>query len=203
MKITKETFARLLRITEVLPHYFVGSNADLPIVGGSILSHDHYQAGRHEFPMAKAPIEKLIKLEDYPQVIAGVVKWPMSVIRLQSTEKNLLIEAANSVLEKWKAYSDETVSIRAFSADGTPHHTITPIARRRDNYFELDLVLRDNNVSEEHPDGIFHPHKDVQHIKKGEHWVDRSNGACCFTTSFETRTSRSRAFLIRRRKPDG
>ncbi|HBL2599689.1 TPA: UDP-glucose--hexose-1-phosphate uridylyltransferase [Enterococcus faecium] len=166
MKITKETFARLLRITEVLPHYFVGSNADLPIVGGSILSHDHYQAGRHEFPMAKAPIEKLIKLEDYPQVIAGVVKWPMSVIRLQSTEKNLLIEAANSVLEKWKAYSDETVSIRAFSADGTPHHTITPIARRRDNYFELDLVLRDNNVSEEHPDGIFHPHKDVQHIKK-------------------------------------
>ncbi|HDL2462624.1 TPA: UDP-glucose--hexose-1-phosphate uridylyltransferase, partial [Enterococcus faecium] len=99
MKITKETFARLLRITEVLPHYFVGSNADLPIVGGSILSHDHYQAGRHEFPMAKAPIEKLIKLADYPQVIAGVVKWPMSVIRLQSTEKKLLIEAANSVLE--------------------------------------------------------------------------------------------------------
>ena len=166
MKISKETFVRLLRITEVLPHYFVGSNADLPIVGGSILSHDHYQAGRHEFPMAKAPIEKLIKLADYPQVIAGVVKWPMSVIRLQSTDKELLIEAANSVLEKWKGYSDETVEIRAFSADGTPHHTITPIARRRDNYFELDLVLRDNNVSDEHPDGIFHPHKDVQHIKK-------------------------------------
>lgn len=166
MKISKETFVRLLRITEVLPHYFVGSNADLPIVGGSILSHDHYQAGRHEFPMAKAPIEKLIKLADYPQVIAGVVKWPMSVIRLQSTDKELLIEAANSVLEKWKEYSDETVEIRAFSADGTPHHTITPIARRRDNYFELDLVLRDNNVSDEHPDGIFHPHKDVQHIKK-------------------------------------
>ncbi len=166
MKITKETFARLLRITEVLPHYFVGSNADLPIVGGSILSHDHYQAGRHEFPMAKAPIEKLIKLSDYPQVIAGLVKWPMSVIRLQSPDKELLIEAADTVLEKWRQYSDESVSIRAFSTDGTPHHTITPIARKRDDYFELDLVLRDNNVSEEHPDGIFHPHRDIQHIKK-------------------------------------
>ncbi|EPH95162.1 UTP--hexose-1-phosphate uridylyltransferase [Enterococcus faecalis 13-SD-W-01] len=166
MKINKETFQRLLRITEVLPHYFVGSNADLPIVGGSILSHDHYQAGRHEFPMAKAPIERLFKLNDYPLVNAGVVKWPMSVIRLQSPDKELLTEAANSVLEKWQNYSDDTVEVRAFSEDGTPHHTITPIARHREGYFELDLVLRDNNTSEEHPDGIFHPHRDVQHIKK-------------------------------------
>lgn len=166
MKITKETFSRLLKITEVLPHYFVGSNADLPIVGGSILSHDHYQAGRHEFPMAKAPIERLIKLSDYPQVIAGVVKWPMSVIRLQATGKEILVEAANSILEKWQQYSDPAVAVTAFSKDGTPHHTITPIARKRENYFELDLVLRDNNVSDEYPEGIFHPHRDIQHIKK-------------------------------------
>lgn len=155
MKITRETFSRLLKITEVLPHYFVGSNADLPIVGGSILSHDHYQAGRHEFPMAKAPIERLFKLSDYPQVIAGIVKWPMSVIRLQATDKELLVEVANSVLKKWQNYSDKSVNISAFSADGTSHHTITPIARKRENYFELDLVLRDNNVSSEHPEGIF------------------------------------------------
>ncbi|EOH87573.1 UDP-glucose--hexose-1-phosphate uridylyltransferase [Enterococcus villorum] len=166
MKITKETFARLLKITEVLPHYFVGSNADLPIVGGSILSHDHYQAGRHEFPMAKAPIERLIKLSDYPQVIAGILKWPVSVIRLQATDKDLLIAAATSVLDKWKNYSDPTVDVLAYSADGTSHHTITPIARKKENYFELDLVLRDNNVSKEHPEGIFHPHRDIQHIKK-------------------------------------
>lgn len=166
MRITKEAFARLLKITEVLPHYFVGSNADLPIVGGSILSHDHYQAGRHEFPMAKAPIEKLIKLSDYPQVIAGIVKWPMSVIRLQATDRHVLVEAATSVLGKWKNYSDPAVEVNAFSPDGTPHHTITPIARKRDNYYELDLVLRDNNTSEEHPEGIFHPHRDIQHIKK-------------------------------------
>ena len=138
MKLTKETFSRLLKITEVLPHYFVGSNADLPIVGGSILSHDHYQAGRHEFPMAKAPIERLIKLSDYPQVIAGVVKWPMSVIRLQATGKEILVEAANSILEKWQQYSDPAVAVTAFSKDGTPHHTITPIARKRENYFELE-----------------------------------------------------------------
>lgn len=166
MQINQDTFRRLLRITEVLPHYFVGSNADLPIVGGSILSHDHYQAGRHEFPMAKAPMERLIKLTDYPQVIAGIVKWPMSVIRLQSPDKELLVDAATTILEKWQGYSDASVEVLAHSADGTAHHTITPIARRKDDYFELDLVLRDNNVSEEHPDGIFHPHKDVQHIKK-------------------------------------
>ena len=116
--------------------------------------------------MAKAPIEKLIKLSDYPQVIAGIVKWPMSVIRLQATDRHVLVEAATSVLGKWKNYSDPAVEVNAFSPDGTPHHTITPIARKRDNYYELDLVLRDNNTSEEHPEGIFHPHRDIQHIKK-------------------------------------
>ena len=166
MQINEATFERLLRIVEVLPHYFVGSNADLPIVGGSILTHDHYQGGRHEFPMAKAPIEKEIKLEKFPQIKAGIVKWPMSVIRLQGLEKEPLVQAANEILGKWREYSDESVQVVAVTPDGTPHHTITPIARKREDLFELDLVLRDNNVSEEHPDGIFHPHKEVHHIKK-------------------------------------
>ncbi|WP_122646808.1 UDP-glucose--hexose-1-phosphate uridylyltransferase [Enterococcus mediterraneensis] len=166
MKISKETFKRLLRIIEVLPHYFVGSNADLPIVGGSILSHDHYQGGRHVFAMEKAPIEKEFSLDGFADVSAGIVKWPMSVIRLQSKNTSELVEAADFIYKQWQGYSDPSVQVSAYSEDGTPHHTVTPIARRRGDLFEMDLVLRDNNVSEEHPDGIFHPHKDVQHIKK-------------------------------------
>lgn len=166
MKITKATFQRLLRITEVLPHYFVGSNADLPIVGGSILSHDHYQGGRHTFPMAIAEIERTFELKGYPNVKAGIVKWPMSVIRLQGKNKKDLVDASQIIFEKWDAYSDEALQIVARTSDGLSHHTITPIARRKDDLFEMDLVLRDNNVSAEFPDGIFHPHPDVQHIKK-------------------------------------
>ncbi|MGM0167180.1 galactose-1-phosphate uridylyltransferase [Enterococcus sp. AZ135] len=166
MKITKATFQRLLKITEVLPHYFVGSNADLPIVGGSILSHDHYQGGRHTFPMAVAEMERTFDLKDYPAIKAGVVKWPLSVIRLQGKNQKDLIEASNMIFKKWQSYSDKELQIIAQTEDGTSHHTITPIARRKDALFELDLVLRDNNVSEEFPDGIFHPHPDVQHIKK-------------------------------------
>lgn len=166
MKITRESFERLLKITEVLPHYFVGSNADLPIVGGSILSHDHYQGGCHTFPMAVAEMERTFELKDFPMIKAGIVKWPLSVIRLQSKTSKDLVAAATMILEKWKNYSDEAVQVVAVTADGTPHHTITPIARRNGELFELDLVLRDNNVSEEFPDGIFHPHPDVQHIKK-------------------------------------
>ena len=166
MQITKATFQRLLKITEVLPHYFVGSNADLPIVGGSILSHDHYQGGRHTFPMAVAEIERVIELNEYPTVTAGIVKWPMSVIRLQGKNQNEMIEAANHIFEKWQNYSDTALNIVAKTADGVQHHTLTPIARRKEGIFELDLVLRDNNVSAEFPEGIFHPHRDVQHIKK-------------------------------------
>lgn len=166
MKITKATFQRLLKITEVLPHYFVGSNADLPIVGGSILSHDHYQGGRHTFPMAVAEMERTIELSAFPTVTAGIVKWPMSVIRLQGKSQRDLVEAAQMIFEKWQVYSDDALQITAASEDGTPHHTITPIARRKEGLFEIDLVLRDNNVSEEFPEGIFHPHPDVQHIKK-------------------------------------
>ncbi len=166
MKISRKTFERLLKVIEVLPHYFVGSNADLPIVGGSILSHDHYQGGRHTFAMAEAKIEKSFTLPTYPKVNAGIVKWPMSVIRLQSDSQDQLVACANFILKKWQGYSDESVSVRAVSKDGTLHHTITPIARRNGDQFEIDLVLRDNNVSEKFPDGIFHPHPEVQHIKK-------------------------------------
>lgn len=166
MKITKATFQRLLKITEVLPHYFVGSNADLPIVGGSILSHDHYQGGRHTFPMAIAEMERTFELKAFPNIKAGIVKWPMSVIRLQGKNQKDLIEASNMIFQNWQTYSDKDLQIVAETEDGIQHHTITPIARRKDDLFEMDLVLRDNNVSEEYPDGIFHPHPDVQHIKK-------------------------------------
>lgn len=166
MKIDHNTFHRLLEIIEVLPHYFVGSNADLPIVGGSILTHDHYQAGRHEFPMAKAPVEYEFEIPGFSTIKAGIVKWPMSVIRLSGQDKAALVNAADFILHSWKNYSDETIDITAFTPDGTPHHTITPIARKKGENYELDLVLRDNNTSTEFPEGIFHPHPDVQHIKK-------------------------------------
>lgn len=166
MVINQATFRRLLKIIEVLPHYFAGSNADLPIVGGSILTHDHYQAGRHEFPMAKAPVESAFDLPGFSAVKAGIVKWPMSVIRLSSGKMEDLVKAADFILQSWKEYSDESVSVVAKTPDGVPHHTITPIARKKGTDFELDLVLRDNNISQEFPEGIFHPHPDVQHIKK-------------------------------------
>lgn len=166
MVINRQTYERLLAIVTIFPHYFVGSNADLPIVGGSILSHDHYQGGRHDFPMAKAPIIRQVILKKYPKIRAGIVYWPMSVIRLQSETAEELVEVAEQITEKWRHYSDESLELRAFSEDGTPHHTVTPIVRRKGKLFELDLVLRDNNTSSEHPDGIFHPHQDVQHIKK-------------------------------------
>lgn len=166
MKISQVTFAHLLAIVDSLLTYFAGSNADLPIVGGSILSHDHYQAGRHDFPMAKAELKGQFIIPTFPTVGAGIVNWPMSVIRLTADNRQDLVAASTFILEKWQQYTDETVEIVARTADGTPHHTITPIARRRGADFEIDLVLRDNNTSEQHPDGIFHPHSDVQHIKR-------------------------------------
>jgi len=165
MKICKNTFERILEFVDQFPHYFLGSNADLPIVGGSILSHDHFQGGNHEFPMAKAKIEREFTFSAFPNVKVGIVKWPMSVIRLQGESRNELVELADYILQKWKNYNDESVGIRAFSGR-TPHNTITPIARRRGTLFELDLVLRNNRTSDEHPLGIFHPHGEVHHIKK-------------------------------------
>lgn len=166
MHIDAKNFANLLTLVTKFPEYFVGSNADLPIVGGSLLSHDHYQGGRHEFPMAQAPIEKVITIPGFSNVEAGIVKWPMSVLRLRSADSDTLVKAATHVLTRWQAYSDASVQVQAVDAQGVQHHTITPIARMRDGQYELDLVLRDNNVSAEQPDGIFHPHQDVQHIKK-------------------------------------
>ncbi|GHH99536.1 UDP-glucose--hexose-1-phosphate uridylyltransferase [Neobacillus kokaensis] len=165
MKISPDSFRRLLSFVEQFPHYFLGSNADLPIVGGSILSHDHYQGGNYEFAMAKAEDDWTFKIADFPEVQGSVVKWPMSVIRLRSKETVALVEAGTHILQKWKAYSDEIVGIYAWTEE-TPHNTITPIARKRGDVFELDLVLRNNRTSEDHPLGIFHPHADVHHIKK-------------------------------------
>ncbi|MGN8044260.1 UDP-glucose--hexose-1-phosphate uridylyltransferase [Bacillus altitudinis] len=165
MQISKKTFERLLSFIFIYPHYFIGSNADLPIVGGSILSHDHFQGGAHEFPMAKAKMEEVFSLEKFPRVKAGIVKWPMSVIRLQSSDQQTLVEAADFILHEWKMYSDPEAGLFSHTGE-TPHNTITPIARRHGDEYELDLVLRNNRTDKQHPDGIFHPHKEVHHIKK-------------------------------------
>ncbi|UOR11352.1 UDP-glucose--hexose-1-phosphate uridylyltransferase [Halobacillus amylolyticus] len=165
MEISRAGFERLLHFVEQLPHYFVGSNADLPIVGGSILSHDHFQAGHHDFPMAKAPMDETFSVSDEPDITVGIVKWPMSVIRLQGNNREKLASLGDRILQTWKGYSDERVGIFA-ETEGTPHNTITPIARMRDGLFELDLVLRNNRTNEKYPMGIFHPHQEVHHIKK-------------------------------------
>ncbi|NRD77786.1 UDP-glucose--hexose-1-phosphate uridylyltransferase [Bacillus sp. BRMEA1] len=165
MQISRKTFQRLLGFVEQFPHYFLGSNADIPIVGGSILSHDHYQGGNYQFAMAKAEDDWTFDLSDYPKVKCSVVKWPLSVIRLRSQQIDHLVELAEHILTKWKNYSDASLGILAWT-DETPHHTITPIARKAGDMFELDLVLRNNRTNEEHPLGIFHPHADVHHIKK-------------------------------------
>lgn len=165
MRLTRDSIERLVEFTEILPHYFIGSNADLPIVGGSILTHDHYQGGRHKFPMEKAIVEKYYESEKYGDLEIGTVKWPMSVVRIKGNNKNSVIDLAMDIFEAWKNYSDEENDIVAFSGD-TPHNTVTPIARRKGEAFELDIVLRNNRTSEEHPDGIFHPHKELHHIKK-------------------------------------
>ncbi|WP_347548715.1 UDP-glucose--hexose-1-phosphate uridylyltransferase [Pseudalkalibacillus hwajinpoensis] len=165
MKISRGTFDRLLEFVMKFPHYFIGSNADLPIVGGSILSHDHFQGGKHDLPMAKAEMERSVSLSTYSHVRAGIVKWPMSVLRLQGENREDLAELADGILHFWKGYSDEDANIRSFTGD-EPHNTITPIARRNGTLFELDLVFRNNRTTEEHPMGLFHPHAEVHHIKK-------------------------------------
>ena len=165
MKIDKSAFRKLLSFVGRFPHYFVGSNADLPIVGGSILSHEHFQGGHYTFAMETAPVETELTFKGFEDVQAGIVKWPMSVIRLDGTDPKRLAELGGKILAAWRGYSDESVGVIAFS-DGEPHNTITPIARRRGELFELDLVLRCNITTEEHPLGVFHPHADKHHIKK-------------------------------------
>ena len=165
MKINRQTFKKLLEFVSVFPHYFIGSNADLPIVGGSILTHDHYQGGCYEFPMERAPIEKEVKFGGFSGVYAGIVNWPLSAIRLRSANKEELVELADKILCKWRAYTDESAYVFAKTGD-EPHNTITPIARRRGDDYELDLVLRNNITTEEHPLGLYHPHEELHHIKK-------------------------------------
>jgi len=165
MCIDDAVFGKLFDIIETLPHYFVGSNADLPIVGGSILSHEHFQGGNYTFAMETAPVEYEFTMSDFSEIKAGIVKWPMSVIRLRSSNRAQLEKACSHILAKWRAYSDETVGVHAFS-DETPHNTITPIARKKGNEYECDMVLRNNRTSDEHPLGIFHPHAELHHIKK-------------------------------------
>ena len=165
MFISRKTFERLLDFVTQFPHYTLGSNADLPIVGGSILTHDHYQGGAYEFPMAKAPVLKQVKIRGFEDVEAGIVKWPMSVLRIKSADKARLIELADHVLGTWRAYTDEAAFIFA-ETDGEKHNTLNPIARRRGDLFEMDLVLRNNITTEEHPLGVYHPHAELHHIKK-------------------------------------
>lgn len=165
MKIDRSAFEKLLDFVTVFPHYFIGSNADLPIVGGSILSHEHFQGGRCTFAMETAPVDTKVDFRDFGDVKAGLVKWPMSVIRLSGADPKCLADLAEKILKVWRGYSDPGAGIFAYS-DGEPHNTITPIARRRDSDYELDLVLRCNITTEEHPLGVFHPHEDKHHIKK-------------------------------------
>lgn len=165
MKIEHATFCKLFDFVKQFPHYFVGSNADLPIVGGSILSHDHFQGGHYEFAMAKAPVERTFSVAGFEDVDAGIVAWPMSVIRLSGTDTDRIIALADVILNKWREYTDEEAFIYAYT-DNEPHNTITPIARKRGDKFELDLVLRNNITTEEHPLGVYHPHAKLHHIKK-------------------------------------
>lgn len=165
MVINQQTLINLVEIEKTLPHYFVGSNADLPIVGGSMLAHEHYQGGRHTFPMMKAKIKKNVVFDDYPEVVAGIVDWPMSDLRLISDNSLGLIELGAKIINFWDHYSDSARQIKAFDGK-TRHHTVTPIMHREGKNFVLDLVLRDNNTSENYPLGIFHPHKELWHIKK-------------------------------------
>ena len=165
MKIDKGTFKKLFDFVKQFPHYFVGSNADLPIVGGSILTHDHFQGGRYEFAMAKAKVEKEYTVKGFEDIKVGRVKWPMSVLRLSGPDTDRIIELADVILNKWRGYTDEDAFIFAVT-DDEPHNTITPIARKRGENFELDLVLRNNITTEEHPMGVYHPHKELHHIKK-------------------------------------
>ena len=165
MKIDRACFAKLLDFVRQFPHYFVGSNADLPIVGGSILAHDHFQGGNYTFAMERAPVETPVTFPGFGDVTAGIVKWPMSVVRITSENPERLIDLADKILAAWRGYTDEEAVIFA-ETDGEPHNTITPIARRRGEKFELDLVLRNNLTTEEHPLGLYHPHAELHHIKK-------------------------------------
>ncbi|WP_043932338.1 UDP-glucose--hexose-1-phosphate uridylyltransferase [Bacillus sp. EB01] len=195
MKIDRSAFARLLEFVGKFPNYFLGSNADLPIVGGSILTHDHYQGGSYEFAMARAEEIYSFKLTNYPDIEAVTLNWPLSVIRLKGTDQGELADAAQEILESWIGYSDPEAGILSHTGNER-HNTITPIARVRDGRFELDLVLRNNRTSEEHPLGIFHPHKDVQHIKKENIGLIEVMGLAVLPARLETELKEIESYLL-------
>lgn len=195
MTINRDTFERITAFTDKFPHYFIGSNADLPIVGGSILSHDHYQAGNYTFAMTNAEDEFTFTLDNYPDVKASIVKWPLSVIRLRSKERKKIVDAADLILEKWRSYTDTDADILAYTND-TPHNTITPIARKRGVDYELDLVLRNNRTTDEHPLGIFHPHDDVHHIKKENIGLIEVMGLAVLPPRLQTELAAIEQFLL-------
>jgi len=195
MVISRETFENLTAFLEIFPHYFAGSNADLPIVGGSILSHDHYQGGRYTFAMERAAVEQEYTFANYPQVRAGRVKWPMSTLRLTSSDKDALVELATAILAAWRTYSDASVDILAQT--DAPHNTITPIARRRGTDFEFDLVFRNNRTTAEHPLGLFHPHAEVHHIKKENIGLIEVLGLAILPARLKSEMEQIRAELLR------
>lgn len=195
MKISRETYVRLLDFAGQFPHYFIGSNADLPIVGGSILSHDHFQGGRYEFPMARAEIEKEFVIDEIKGVTVGRVKWPMSVLRIEGMDKKEVVNAAEYIMKKWDNYSDESVGIISHSSE-TPHNTVTPIARMKNKRFQMDLVLRNNRTSEEYPDGIFHPHRELHHIKKENIGLIEVMGLAVLPARLSKELKRLESYLI-------
>ena len=195
MVISRETFENLTAFLEIFPHYFAGSNADLPIVGGSILSHDHYQGGRYTFAMERAAVEQEYTFANYPQVRAGRVKWPMSTLRLTSSDKDALVELATAILAAWRTYSDASVDILAET--DAPHNTITPIARRRGTDYEFDLVFRNNRTTAEHPLGLFHPHAEVHHIKKENIGLIEVLGLAILPARLKSEMEQIRAELLR------
>ena len=195
MVISRETFENLTAFLEIFPHYFAGSNADLPIVGGSILSHDHYQGGRYTFAMERAAVEQEYRFANYPQVRAGRVKWPMSTLRLTSSDKGALIDLATAILAAWRTYSDASAEILAET--DAPHNTITPIARRRGADFEFDLVFRNNRTTAEHPLGLFHPHAEVHHIKKENIGLIEVLGLAILPARLKSEMEQIRAELLR------
>lgn len=196
MKIDEPVFEKLFDLIDILPHYFVGSNADLPIVGGSILSHEHFQGGNYTFAMAKAAVETPITLGDFPEVSAGIVKWPMSVIRLQCADRKKLVKACGMILSRWRGYSDPEAGIFS-ETDGIPHNTITPIARRAGERYECDLVLRNNLTSEERPLGIFHPNPTLHHIKKENIGLIEVMGLAVLPARLQTEMEKLSEVLVR------
>ena len=195
MKIDRAAFRKLLDFVKQFPHYFVGSNADLPIVGGSILSHDHFQGGRYTFAMEKAPIERTVSFPGFEDVEAGLVKWPMGVLRIRCQDSGRLVELADKILAAWRGYSDPAVFVYA-ETDGEPHNTITPIARMRDGKFELDLVLRNNITTEEYPLGVYHPHQELHHIKKENIGLIEVMGLAVLPARLKTEMARLGEMLV-------